>query len=50
MLPKVLFRTMRPSYDPEGIPPPKNSMKFLAEAEKRYAIRTPSEFADDPSL
>jgi uncharacterized protein len=49
MLPKILFRTMRPSYDPEGIPPPKNSMKFLAQAEQRYAIRRPSEFVDDPA-
>jgi hypothetical protein len=42
LVPKVVFRTMRPSYDPEGIPPPKNSMKFLAQAEQRYAIRLPN--------
>jgi predicted metal-dependent hydrolase len=49
LVPKVLFRTMRPSYDPAGIPPPKNSLKFLAQAEQRYAIRRPSEFADGPA-
>ena len=49
LLPKVVLRTMRPSYDPESIPPPKNSMKFLAQAEQRYAIRRPAEFADGPA-
>lgn len=41
MLPKVIFRCMRPAYDPATIPPPRHSLKFLQDASTRYAVRQP---------
>ena len=42
MMPKILFTTMRPGYDPAGLPPPRHTLAFLEAASERYGVLEPT--------
>ncbi len=41
ILPRMVFRCMSPRYDPAGIPPPTNCLRFLDGVSAKYAVRKP---------